>query len=149
MSDIETWLEIVHPEIIVEFESAKRLDPDFEKLPPSPTYVGTRQQVDRIIAESGLKFEIRPWNQEYPLDLGYYYKGELVFKYCITCIEYGRKPRITYWDDYRIHPNSKKEGCCFDKDDCHETCDINRIVGAVKYLVKQIKAMDKAGNPDD
>ena len=141
MTELEGWISLVHPEILVEFDMAKKKDPYLITAPSSQAYVGLKQRVDELIDESGLEFEQRPFNSKYPENVGYYYQGELAFKYCRLCIESGHNPRLTYWGDFMKHTNREKEGICYDeKYDCHETIDHEKIIGGVQFVINQIKS---------
>ena len=139
MSKLEHWLSIAHPEILAEFNEANAKDEYFSDLPPSQAYIDTKKEVDDLIQESGITFEQRPWNEEYPYDIGYYHNYDLVFKFCMTVIECGHKPRITYWDDYTKYTNEKKQSICFNRGDCHESTSHSKIIAGVKHVIKQIK----------
>lgn len=147
MSEFEGWLKLVHPEILDEFNKGKAADPYFLKLPSSKLYDDTKLKVDELIKQSGLEFEQRVNQPQYQHDISYYYQGELVFKYERLAIEGGHDPRITYWDDFRNRPNSRKESvyCCHDRD-CHNTYSAKSILGKVKHLINQIKAANKKPN---
>ena len=144
MSEIEGWLTLVHPDILEEFNKAKADDPYFTKLPSSKMYEDTKLKVDELIKQSGLEFEQRVNDPEYPQGISYYYQDDLVFKYERLCIEGGHDPRITYWDDFHKYPNSRKEdvSCCNDRD-CRNAYSTKAILGKVKHLIGQIKAANK------
>ena len=144
MTEIEGWLKFVHPDILEEFNKVKAEDPYFTKLPSSKLYEDTKLKVDELIAKSGLEFEQRVNQPQYPEDVCYYYQDELVFKYERLTIEGGHDPRITYWDNYLKRPNSRKESvyCCNDRD-CRNAYSAKAILGKVKHLIGQIKAANK------
>ena len=144
MSELEGWLTLVHPDILEEFNKAKADDPYFIKLPSSKLYDDTKLKVDELINQSGLEFEQRVNEPQYPHDIGYYYQGELVFKYERLAIEGFHDPRITYWDDFRKRPNSRKEDVrCFNDRDCHNAFSAKAILGKVKHLIDKIKSANK------
>lgn len=144
MTEIEGWLKFAHPDILEEFNKVKAADPYFLKLPSSKLYDDTKLKVDEIIKQSGLEFEQRVNQPQYPNDISYYYQGELVFKYERLAIEGGHDPRITYWDNYLTRPNSRKENvCCCNDRDCHNAYSAKAILGKVRHLIDQIKAANK------
>ena len=143
MTELEGWLSLVHPEILVEFDTVVRNDEYLNKLPPSPLYFAMKKSIDELIGESGIEFEQRPLGPEVNHCVGYYYNDELVFKYCMLCINGGHNPRMTYWDDFTKHTNTEKEGICYNRGDCHETTDTHKFIGAVKLIIKQIQQKGK------
>ena len=141
MTELEGWLSLVHPEIFAEFEEAVRKDDKFYvKLPPSPLYFAMKKYIDELIGESGIEFEQRPIGPEINHCVGYYYNGELAFKYCMLCINGGHNPQITYWDDFTKYTNTEKEGMSFfNRADCHETTDTYKYIVTVNRIIKQIQ----------
>ena len=98
--ELAGWIGLVHPEILDEFTAVKKNDPYFLNVTPSQQYFDTKNEIDKLVADSKFEFTARNFNPKYKCMIGYYYKDKLAFTYDCTCIEGGHLPHLTYWDDF-------------------------------------------------
>jgi len=139
--ELAGWLGMVHPEILEEFQTAKKND--FSDVPPSQAYFDVKKEIDDIVNASEYKFTQTAYNPQYKYMIGYYYKDQLAFKYDCTCVECGRLPYFSYWDDFFKRRNEDKERCWNDPYR-HFACTKNKIIRAVKKVLGQIADHDNA-----
>ena len=125
------WIELVHPEIIEEFNNAKPRDPEFRNLAPSQQYLDTKKEIDVLVEASNYEFTQKP-SLRYKERVGYYYKEQLAFVYDCTCVADGKLPHLTYWNDFFKYDNKYKESL-------GGTCDFHYISIDGKHIVKRVQ----------
>ncbi len=135
--ELAAWLKFVHPDVLDEFRTAKKTDPGFSDIPPSQEYFAVKKEIDDLINSSNYEFSQRAYNSQFKNQIGYYYQGQLVFVYDCTCIEGGRMPHFTYWDDFFVRDNSYKERCGSNPD-CHYAYTEKSILKIVTNILQQI-----------
>lgn len=132
------WIGLVHPEILDEFTAVKKNDPYFLNVTPSQQYFDTKNEIDRLVADSKFEFTARNFNPKYKCMIGYYYKDKLAFTYDCTCIEGGHLPHLTYWDDFFKRNNEYKEQAGSNPDCHYEASNGKKVIKAVKKILDQI-----------
>lgn len=135
--ELAGWLGLVHPDILDEFQTAKKNDPYFTDVPPSQEYFDVKKNIDDLVNASKYEFTQTAYNPQYKHMIGYYYKDQLAFVYDCTCIEGGRMPHFTYWVDFFKRSNADKEICCNDSDRKYAYTK-SKIIKAVKTVLGQI-----------
>ena len=139
--ELAGWIRLVHPEILDEFTAAKKKDPDFLNLAPSQQYFDTKKEIDTLIEASKYDFTQKCFKPRYKEQIGYYYKGELAFIYDCTCVEGGKLPHLTYWDNFFKRDNEYKERAG-NNPDCHWIAvNSKKIVKTVAKILDQIHEM--------
>ncbi len=138
--ELAGWLGMVHPEILDEFQTSKKND--FSDVPPSQQYFDVKKEIDDLVNASEYEFTQTAYDPQFKYMIGYYYKGQLAFRYDCTCIEGGRMPHFTYWDDFFKRSNEDKERCWNDPYRKYAYTK-NKIIKAVKKVLGQIAAHDK------
>lgn len=133
--ELAGWLEMVHPEILDEFQVSKQND--FSDVPPSQAYFDVKKEIDDLVNASKYEFTQTVFKPQYKYMIGYYYKDQLAFVYDCTCIEGGRRPHFSFWVDFFKEKNSSKEMCW---NDPHRKFAYTKssIIKAVKKVLGQI-----------
>lgn len=139
--ELAGWLGMVHPEILDEFQTSKKND--FSDVPPSQAYFDVKKEIDDLVNASKYEFVQTAYNPQFKYMIGYYYKDQLAFKYDCTCIEGGRMPHFSYWDDFFKRSNEDKERCWNDPNRKFAYTK-NKIIRAVKKVLGQIADHDNA-----
>ena len=137
--ELAGWLGMVHPEILDEFQMSKKND--FSDVPPSQQYFDVKKEIDNLVNASKYEFTQTAYEPQFKYMIGYYYKDQLAFRYDCTCIEGGRMPHFTYWDDFFKRSNENKERCWNDPYR-HYAYTKNKIIRAVKKVLGQIADHD-------
>lgn len=138
--ELAGWLGMVHPEILEEFQTAKKND--FSDVPPSQQYFDVKKDIDDLVNASEYEFTQTVYKPQFKYMIGYYYKDQLAFVYDCTCIKGGCMPHFTYWDDFFKRSNENKERCWNDPYR-HFAYTKNKIIRAVKKVLGQIADHDK------
>ena len=140
--ELAGWLGLVHPEILDEFQTAKKDDPYLSNIPPSQEYFDVKKIIDDLVNASKYEFTQTAYNPKYKYMIGYYYKEQLAFIYDCTCIEGGRTPHFSYWVDFFKESNSSKEMCWNDPNRKFAYTK-NNIIKAVTKVLGQIADHEK------
>lgn len=138
--ELAGWLGMVHPEILAEFQTAKKND--FSDVPPSQEYFDVKKEIDNLVNASKYEFKQTAYNPRYKHMIGYYYKGELAFVYDCTCIEGGRRPHFTYWDDF-FKRSTEYKTKYYNVPDRKYSYTKTGIIKTVKKVLGQIAAHEK------
>ena len=136
--ELAGWIGLVHPEILDEFTAIKKNDPYFLNVTPSQQYFDTKNEIDKLVADSKFEFTARNFNPKYKCMIGYYYKDKLAFTYDCTCIEGGHLPHLTYWDDFFKRNNEYKERAGSNPDCHYEASNGKKVIKRVKKILDQI-----------
>ena len=136
--ELAGWIGLVHPEILDEFTAIKKNDPYFLNVTPSQQYFDTKNEIDKLVADSKFEFTARNFNPKYKCMIGYYYKDKLAFTYDCTCIEGGHLPHLTYWDDFFNRNNEYKERAGSNPDCHYEASNGKKVIKRVKKILDQI-----------